>query len=86
MVRRLRQNIRYRGLEQDEQGILQRCPFILRMLEGEKTTGEITLSTEEQKAFAEYFAVQLSKDNYRELELYIMGQGELVKYFNMLLC
>ncbi len=46
---------------------------------------EITVSMEEQKAFEEFFSLQLHMDGYKELELYMIGQGELVRYFNMLL-
>lgn len=85
LTEKLEQNPGYKKLKQDEQKILEKFPLILRLLEGDLVKSEITISTEEQKAFEELFSIQLHMDRYRELELYMIGQGELAKYFNMLL-
>ena len=85
LAEKLEQYPEYKKLKQDEQEILEEYPLILRLLEGDLVKSEITISTEEQKAFEEFFSIQLNMDSYRELELYMMGQEELVKYFSMLI-
>ncbi len=85
LAEKLEQNPRWRKLKQSEQEILEEFPLILRLLEGDLVKSEITISKEEQRAFEEFFSLQLHMDSYKELELYMIGQGELVKYFRMLL-
>lgn len=85
LAEKLEQNPGYKKLKQDEQEILEKFPLIQRLLEGDLVKREITISTEEQKAFEKFFSLQLHMDSYRELELYMIGQGDLVKYFSMLL-
>lgn len=85
LAEKLEQNPGWRKLKQDEQKILEKYPLILRLLEGDLVKSDITISKEEQKAFEEFFSIQLHMDSYKELELYMIGQGELVKYFRMLL-
>lgn len=85
LAEKLEQNPGWRKLKQDEQEILEKFPLILRLLEGDLVKSEITISKEEQRAFEEFFSLQLHMDSYKELELYMIGQGELVKYFRMLL-
>lgn len=85
LAEKLEQNPGWLKLKQDEQKILEKFPLILRLLEGDLVKSEITISKEEQRAFEEFFSLQLHMDSYRELELYMIGQGELVKYFRMLL-
>lgn len=85
LAEKLEQNPEYRKLKQREKEVLQECPLILKLMEGDLEKSGITISTEEQKALEEFFSLQLHMDSYRELELYMMGQGEMVKYFSMLL-
>lgn len=85
LAEKLEQNQGWRKLKQDEQEILEKFPLIMRLLEGDLVKNEITISTEEQKAFEKLFSIQLHMDSYRELELYMIGQRDLVKYFHMLL-
>ena len=85
LAEKLEQNPGWRKLKQSEQEILEEFPLILRLLEGDLVKSEITISKEEQKAFEKFFSLQLHMDSYKELELYMIGQGELVKYFRMLL-
>lgn len=85
LAEKLEQNPGWRKLKQDEQKILEKYPLILRLLEGDLVKSDITISKEEQRAFEEFFSIQLHMDSYKELELYMIGQGELVKYFRMLL-
>lgn len=85
LAEKLEQNPGWRKLKQDEQEILEKFPLIMRLLEGDLAKSEITISTEEQKAFEKFFSIQLHMDSYRELELYMIGQGDLVKYFHRLL-
>lgn len=85
LAEKLERNPGWRKLKQDEQEILEKFPLIMRLLEGDLVKSDITISKEEQKAFEEFFSIQLHMDSYKELELYMIGQGELVKYFRMLL-
>lgn len=85
LAERLERNPGWRKLKQDEQEILEKFPLIMRLLEGDLAKNEITISTEEQKAFEKLFSIQLHMDSYRELELYMIGQRDLVKYFRRLL-
>lgn len=85
LAERLERNPDWRKLKQSEQEMLKQFPLILKLIGGELGKDAVTISTEEQKAFEELFALQINMDSYRELELYMIGQGELVKYFRMLL-
>lgn len=85
LAERLERNPGCWKLKQDEQEILEKFPLIMRLLEGDLVKNEITISTEEQEAFEKLFSIQLHMDSYRELELYMIGQRDLVKYFHMLL-
>lgn len=82
---KLEKNPGYRKLKEEEQEILRSYPLILRLLEGDSVKAEVVLSIEEQEAFEEFFSLQLHMDSYREMELYRIGQGELVRYFSRLL-
>lgn len=85
LAERLERNLGWRKLKQSEQEILEKFPLIMRLLEGDLAKNEMTISTEEQKAFEKLFSIQLHMDSYRELELYMIGQRDLVKYFRRLL-
>ena len=75
LAKRLERNPGWRKLKQDEQEILEKFPLIMRLLEGDLVKNEITISTEEQRAFEGFFSILLHMDSYRELELYMIGQG-----------
>lgn len=81
LTEKLEQNPGWLKLKQNEQEILQRHPVIQKLLEGDLEKKAVTLSTEEQEGFEKFFSLQLHMDSYRELALYMIGQGELVKYF-----
>lgn len=85
LAERLEQNPDWRKLKQSEQEILEEFPLILKLIGGELGKDAVTISTEEQKAFEEFFMLQINMDSYRELELYMIGQGEMLKYFRMLM-
>lgn len=86
LSKRLSYNVSYQKLKQEEEEILKRCPVIQRILDGEVDKRTVTLSEYEQKAIEEFFALRLRIESYKELGLYLIGQGDLVKYLNMLLC
>lgn len=85
-TKKLEQNAEYQRLKRNEQAILQKHPIVLRLLEGDLVKSKITLSIEDQKAFEEYFSLQLHMDRYKELELYKIGQEDFLRYFNTLFC
>lgn len=85
LTEKLEQNLGWRKLKQSEQDILEKFPLFQGLLEGGLVKNEITISTEEQKAFEKLFSLQLHMDSYQELALYMIGQGELVKYYAILL-
>lgn len=86
LSKRLSYHVSYQKLKQEEEEILKRCPVIQRILDGEVDKRTVTLSEYEQKAIEEFFALRLRIESYKELGLYLIGQGDLVKYLNMLLC
>lgn len=83
---KLKKNEEYQRLEWYGQEILQKHPNLLKLLEGHTSENQITLSVEEQKAFEEYFSLQLNMDRYRGLELYKIGQEDFLRYFSELFC
>lgn len=86
LSKRLSYHVSYQKLKQEEEEILKRCPVIQRILDGEVDKKAVTLSEYEQKAVEEFFALQIQMECYKELGAYLIGQGDLVKYLNMLLC
>ena len=86
LSKRLSYHVSYQKLKQEEEEILKRCPVIQRILDGEVDKKAVTLSEYEQKAVEGFFTLRLQMECYKQLGAYIIGQGDLVKYLNMLLC
>mgnify|MGYP002090660193 CR=1 FL=1 len=72
-------------LAKREEEILKEYPIISRLVEGEISPYEETLSQKEQKAFAEFFSIELSRNTYEELEIYLIAQGDLFVYLNTII-
>lgn len=64
---------------------MDKYPVILKLLEGEVSQKEITLSAEEQKRFAEYFSLELCQNTYEEWVIYLMAQGDLLEYLKQVM-
>ena len=72
-------------LAKREEEILKEYPIISRLVEGEISPYEERLSQKEQKAFAEFFSIELSRNTYEELEIYLIAQGDLFVYLNTII-
>ena len=72
-------------LAKREEEILKEYPIISRLVEGEISPYEETLSQKEQKAFAEFFSIELSRNTYEELAIYLIAQGDLFVYLNTII-
>lgn len=82
---RLKSNLDYQRLVKDEQKILDNYPLLKLFAGGETSDKDIVLSVQEQKAYGEIFSMQYCKSNYWELEMYMIGHGDLLKYLYTLL-
>lgn len=81
----LKDNPHYQKLAKREEEILKEYPIISRLVEGEISPHEETLSQKEQKAFVEFFSIELSRNTYEELEIYLIAQGDLFVYLNTII-
>ena len=72
-VENLQKNADYRKLQKREQELLEKQPFIQRLIGGDDMGRELKLSHAQQQALTDFFALQKQKSTYEMLETLLIG-------------
>ena len=74
---RLRDDEQYTALRQQRDGLMEKHPCILQLLEGK---GAISINEEEHAAFIQYVMLQIEEENLERREIYCFGHADCIAY------